>query len=456
MQFFWTQNIDLDDATRALLNDVDEVTREVNDLRPLSGELVQMVQRQLLDERVYSSNAIEGNTLDLRETREVLRTGHVDIQRKREATEALNLKRAIEYAQENLVGQGNPYSTDTLLQVQGMLLANVDARAGRFRDERVMIHAAKHQPPNARAVPDMMGQCLDHARSGESADDLHPVVLASWVHWAIARIHPFFDGNGRMARLWQDILLFRKELTCAIVRPERRRDYLASLETADEGNFNPLVSFVAELVLDTFDKYKSAQKEADRLGEWVVQLVEEADAREVEKRKLAYLRWKRKMEQTRYEFQRCAASITQLAKNTEIQFRPFDMIDQPKWETLRSGPSASKTWFFELSFRRETEYVKYYFFFGKHFWTEADTDDERAEPRVSLLISERVGPEPARRLGDEGFETPLAIRELFVVGDQLVRKRFDPDQQCHLHDRGIDPIVVAQEFIRDVLLVRMG
>ncbi len=79
--------------------------------------------------------------------------------------------------------------------------------------------------------------------------EVHPVLLGAWAHWTIARIHPFFDGNGRMARLWQDVVLFRNRLTCAILRVEDRREYLSALEEADEGRFNPLTQLVAQRVL---------------------------------------------------------------------------------------------------------------------------------------------------------------------------------------------------------------
>jgi Fic family protein len=78
---------------------------------------------------------------------------------------------------------------------------------------------------------------------------------ACWVHWAIARIHPFKDGNGRLARLWQDLMLFQANLTCAIMRPEERGRYFDALIAADTGDFNALLQLTAEGVHTTFGRY---------------------------------------------------------------------------------------------------------------------------------------------------------------------------------------------------------
>ena len=128
--------------------------RSVNDLRPLSQELIASIQRDLVGERVYSSNAIEGNTYSLGETIEILKTGYIDLGKKREATEVINLGHAIDFAQANLVDAATPLSEKDLFDLHAILLTGInDSIAGRFRsewDSRVIILGAKYQPPNAR------------------------------------------------------------------------------------------------------------------------------------------------------------------------------------------------------------------------------------------------------------------------------------------------------------------
>jgi hypothetical protein len=161
------------------------------------------------------------------------------------------------------------------------------------------------------------------------------------------------------------------------------------------------------------------------------------------------------MEELRYAFERCASMITHASTEMEAQFIAYPIIDQAAWENLRAAIGTTRTWLFKLVFRRRKRTLTYIFSFGKHFWSDIDNVAERSEPRVCLLVSEQDGHEQeAKRLAD-GVASPLTIREIFVVGDEFVRRRFDPQQQTDVYDRGIDPTTIAQEFLRDVLLLKL-
>lgn len=154
------------------------------------------------------------------------------------------------------------------------------------------------------------------------------------------------DGNGRMARLWQDLILFGSKLTAAVIRQEERSEYYASLTSADDGDFNPLIQLVTRSLNRTLQIYVNAQREVDELKHWAVDIVGETNARVDEKRRLEYLRWVRQMEQVKDAFQRCATQLTTASDGSvEVQVNGFDILDQPTWETLRSGGSASKIWY---------------------------------------------------------------------------------------------------------------
>src|SRR5258707_1192358 len=114
-------DLKLDEISLALLRDVDETSRRVNELRPLSTSIIEAVQRDLLGERVYSSNAIEGNSFNLGETIETLRTGHITVGRKREATEVINLGNAIEHLQAHLLAASDPYCESEFLELHRLL-----------------------------------------------------------------------------------------------------------------------------------------------------------------------------------------------------------------------------------------------------------------------------------------------------------------------------------------------
>jgi Fic family protein len=442
--------------TNALVGDVDELARKVNEFRPLTPDLVASVHEKLFPERVYSSNAIEGNTLTLRETREILATGHISNDRRREGTEAKNLGNAVTHIENELLTDDTPHTIDKFLRLHGILLTDLDPSAGTFRHERVMIGGAAQQPPRADLVPALVEQLLkDITESG----DINAVKVATWAHWAIARVHPFMDGNGRTARLWQDLILLRAKLAPAIIRLQDRdqNGYYDALASADSGDINPLTQLVAQRTAATLDKYISAQQQASELTTWAATISGEITTRMDEQLKAQYLRWARILESLRNDFQRCAAKITE--SGHEVQFRDYPIIDEGAWQNIRNGIGAKQTWFFSLTFKLGNSTVRYIFFFGKHFWKPEDTDEIRGEPRVALLISEQLQDQQVAELLLELDDSPIELREVFVVNAELVgihKVRKNNAETVTEYRRGANGLKLAQDFIQQVILRRLS
>jgi Fic family protein len=447
--------VSLDQVTRELILDATELAIQVNQRRPLPAEVIESIQSGLLGERIYNSNAIEGSTLTLRETRSILEAGEiVGVGRKREATEVINLGKAIVEIQEMVVHPESWTDLDRFTAVHRTLLTGIqDPIAGVIRSDRVMISGAKYQPPNPLRVNSLLEQLFRELRD---AGEVEPIFLATWVHWAIARIHPFLDGNGRMARLWQDLVLFGRRLTAAVIRQQDRDEYYAALTSADDGNFNPLTQLVARSVGKNLQIYVNKQREVDELKDWAVEIVGETHARLDEKRKIEYLRWARQMDQLRDAFERCATQVTSASDGKiELQVSSFDIVDQSTWETLRSGGPASKTWFFWTNFRRLQERIQYCFFFGRHMFSPADRGVANLGPSACLLVSEQDGDEDAILLS-ELPDCPVTLREILVVDNKIARKRLDVASNSPVYDFPIDPLDVAREFVKEVLLTRMA
>lgn len=452
MELWRPEQIALSETTNALIEDVAETARRINEHRPLPEEVVRRIEDELLDERVYSSNAIEGNTLELRETRMILKMGIAGVKKKREAKEARNLGEAVTRAAEWIEVEAPPYDIDRFLELHELILRDLkDDWAGELRTHRVMIQGAKHQPPDHALVGALLERFFDYSCQ---ADKTNVILHAAWVHWAIARIHPFMDGNGRAARLWQDIALLRGKLTCAIIRPEDRRHYLDALGDADDGEFDSLVQLVARRVASTFDRYLVELGKTTAFEEWVAEVAGEVDERAAEKAQLAYARWKRKMEQVRQEFELCAAKVGDASQKLRIQVERYPIIDQTQWQNIRDGIGAERTWFFRIDFASENNRLRYYFFFGKHFWGDLDNERERAEKRVGLLISEDSGSGDAQRL-DKLVNCQITSREIFVVDDQLVCRCIGPGKTGARYNRDVSALGIAQDFIREVALSRL-
>ena len=456
MDFPTPSDVSLNQVTQELIQDATELANQVNERRPLPPEVIESIQKELLGERVYNSNAIEGNTLTLRETKSVLESGRIiDVSRKRDATEAINLGRAIAEVQELVEAREMWSDIGRFTAVHKTLLTEVnDHAAGKIRssNDRVLITGAKHQPPNPLKLDALLPEFFNQLRI---AVDVEPIWLATWVHWTIARIHPFLDGNGRMARLWQDLILFGHRLTAAVIRQQDRNEYYSALASADDGSFNELTQLIARSLGRTLQTYVNAHREVDELKDWAASIVGESRARIDEKRKLEYIRWIHEMDQLRDAFERCAVQVTSASDGAvEIQVHPFDLVDQPTWETLRSGGRVMKTWFFWVSFRRGSDRIQYCFFFGHHLISPEDRDVPNLGPNACLLVGEQVEDKPSIGL-DTMDHCPVTLRELLVVEGKLARKRFDLATDSIVYDREVDPLVVAREFVQEVLLQRM-
>ena len=85
----------------------------------------------------------------------------------------------------------------------------------------------------------------------QNIDTLHPIVTGALAHYNMVRIHPFDDGNGRGARILMNLVLIEKGFTPAIIQNEKRRQYIESLVSANNGDISPVISFVADSMIDT-------------------------------------------------------------------------------------------------------------------------------------------------------------------------------------------------------------
>lgn len=384
MELFLPEQIVLDCVSNAILADVEETARRVNEYRPLPKDVVKRIEDGLVGERVYASNAIEGNALDLRETISVLTTGRLIENRKREAIEARNLGEAVDRISQIREEGAKAHSIDRLLEVHKLILRETPDEywGGRFREQGVTITGAKFQPPDHSVVPGLVERVMK--RLSRTDNEIPGLVRACRAHWALARIHPFKDGNGRIARLWQDLLLFQENFTCAIVRPEHRREYLSALTKADDGDFNALTQFAAQQVLRTFDRYLAEIAQGKEFDSFVEEIVGKTSRNE-DKRELEYSRWARRMEQLRWEFEICASKITDAGGPIRIHLNKHEIINRSQWDTIRSiGAFLPETPFFRIQIERGTLSLQYTFYFDKHTVTEDDNETERSDNRIEL------------------------------------------------------------------------
>lgn len=201
---------------------VDAKKKKIDSYRPLSAHVNKQLKDKLTIELTYNSNAIEGNSLTLSETKVVLENG-ITIKGKplKDHLEAINHKHAIDYIEE-LVSNESELSEYDIKSLHYLILTGInEENAGKYRNVNVYISGAKHIPPNYLNVPIEMQILIAKYRKWK---DLHPVVRACYLHGEFVKIHPFIDGNGRTARLLLNFELIKSGYPPIIIKNEFKTD----------------------------------------------------------------------------------------------------------------------------------------------------------------------------------------------------------------------------------------
>lgn len=235
-------------------NRILEKKRELDAARPLPSEIVRKLHEQMQIEYTYNSNAIEGNTLSLRETQLVIEEG-ITVSRKslREVLEAKNHPEAITYVEE--LSKRSILEED-VLKVHELLLKGVDETAGSYRTGQVRITGADFMPPSPQQIKSTIAKTLEWLHM--NPDELRPIELAAAFHHKLVYVHPFFEGNGRVARLLMNCVLLRSSYPFVVILRNDRGRYYRTLREADHGNLSPFVNFVARCVERSLNLYLTA------------------------------------------------------------------------------------------------------------------------------------------------------------------------------------------------------
>lgn len=239
---------------------IDKLKLELDSLRPLPPAAVRNLDEIYLVEWTYNSNAIEGNTLTLLETKVVLEDGlTIGGKKLREHFEVINHAEAIHYVKD-IIDRNIELSEYVIKSIHQLVLKNIDnENAGRYRMINVGISGSQHTPPNFAIVPEKMEQLIKWYQLNKNI--LHPVELAARLHFQFVYIHPFTDGNGRTARLLMNLLLMGFGYPPAIVKAENgiRIKYYETLEEASvQDHLNPFINLIAECVEDSLQRYISS------------------------------------------------------------------------------------------------------------------------------------------------------------------------------------------------------
>lgn len=256
-----------------LLQRIDALQAEVNALRPLSPDLEgRIMQKFRLDWNFHSSN-IEGNSLTFGETKTFLLHGltaegkplrdHLEIKGHNEALHAL----------EDIIRGERPLTEHAIKSFHQIILGEpyqIPARTDEGLPTQRWVTPGKYksQPNHVRTLtgetfyfaspentPHEMEQLMRWYDEGISDERLHPLVTAAIFHYRFIRIHPFDDGNGRIARILMNLVLMMRGYPPVIIRTEDKENYYRALRQADGDDIDAFIVYVGEQLVRSQEIY---------------------------------------------------------------------------------------------------------------------------------------------------------------------------------------------------------
>lgn len=234
--------LDVPEYLRPQFEVTDALRDEMGRCRPLTQGELERIRHDFVVEYTYDSNAIEGNTLTLRETSLVLEGVTIGEKPLKDHLEAIGHADAFRYVEE-LVSTQESLTSRIIRDIHFLVLADRPQDRGRFRSAGVRILGSKHKPPEPILVPELIDELLaDYAN-----DRHHPIEQAARFHRAFEAIHPFIDGNGRTGRLLLNLMLMRSGYLPINIKYTDRRRYYDCFEARDErDDSEPMTELVIE------------------------------------------------------------------------------------------------------------------------------------------------------------------------------------------------------------------
>ena len=254
-----------------LLLRIDELKSSIDALRPIPADRMGRVMQHLRLEWNFNSNSIEGNTLTLQETRTFLMFGltangkpfrdHLEMRGHDEALKKL----------EEIVHKDLKITENIIKDLhQTILVEPFDSAAeinpGAYKKlpnylytpigERMDFEPPEEVPRLMNELVNWTNNCLypeDLGRKAQRKYEVHPFVVATFFHLRFIRIHPFGDGNGRMARICTNLLLMLSGYMPLIVRQEDKQDYYRALNQSSTDDVTPLASFLGEALIRSLE-----------------------------------------------------------------------------------------------------------------------------------------------------------------------------------------------------------
>jgi len=231
----------------------DEYRAKIGSLRPLSADALKQLKDYYKIGLTYSSNAIEGNTLSLVETKVILEDG-ITIGGKPLKDHYETVGHAKAFDEIIRLSKNATFTEDDIKLLHKLFYEKIDSeKAGKYRTSQVIITGSDVELPKSEELNEKMHEFI--LQLPKLRTELHPVEYAAMVHIIFVNIHPFPDGNGRVARLLMNLALLQSGYNIVVIPPVVRADYISALQETNNGNNTDFINFISEMVLESQKEY---------------------------------------------------------------------------------------------------------------------------------------------------------------------------------------------------------
>ena len=241
-----------------LFQKADLIKKHIDRVRPIKGAELRELEDYFKLNLIYTSNAIEGNTLTITETKLLIEEG-ITVSGKpfKDYLEATGHDDACKYVLDLAKKEDFILTEDIIKNIHKIFYQKIDPSvAGQYHTTDVFITGTEYLPPESKGVPGLMKNFVEKMQNLKN--NVHPIEYAALLHKGIVDIHPFSDGNGRTARLLMNLSLIRDGYGLVCIAPVLRNEYLTSLMAGQVGKSptnESFIKFIAESVIETEKDY---------------------------------------------------------------------------------------------------------------------------------------------------------------------------------------------------------
>lgn len=240
-------------ARPAVFSIIDAKKECLSSLRPLTTGEVERLREEFMVEFTYNSNAIEGNTLTIKETALALEGMTIDQKPLKDHLEAVGHRDAFLYVQD-IAQNDTPLSESVIRNIHSLVLMHRPDDKGIYRRIPVRIMGAFAEPVQPYMIEPKMAELISKNEGREQS--MHIIERIARFHLEFEGIHPFIDGNGRTGRLIMNLDLIRNGFPPVNIKfTDRKRYYDAFDAYYRDGNAKPMIELLAEYIGERLDEY---------------------------------------------------------------------------------------------------------------------------------------------------------------------------------------------------------